>query len=295
MATQTVTELQALQLPLEPQSLNPTPLVSSYATSRHSRESTGPIDRPPIETSPAPESTTVEPATSTTASTLPKGQAIIVIAQLTGLLFFSSFCNGVVVVALPAMQSHLNIQEGLLVWPTSSYYLTAGTCLLLAGSIADVVGAKRMNIIGGFLAAVFTLACGLAQTGDQMIAFRAFQGVTNAIIIPSSVSIISRHVEEGRPRNIGFSCLGFGQPLGFSFGLVLGGVLTDTVGWRPGFYLAGAATFALFLISPWSLPKDSPSVSTSGPSVGKRLAAEIDWFGVFLASVSLATLSYVLA
>lgn len=224
---------------------------------------------------------------------LPKSRAILAIAQVCGQSFFSSFCNGIVVVALPTMQSTLDLQESLLVWPTSSYFLTAGSCLLLAGSIADVVGTKRVNLFGSLFSAIFALACGLARNGAEFIAFRAIQGVTNAITTPSSISIISNNVEEGRPRNIGFGFMGFSQPLGFCFGLVLGGVFTDTVGWRPAFYLAAAASFALFLVSIWALPQDAPP--EAGQSIWRRLALEVDWVGVLFASTALAMMSYVLA
>ncbi|KAK5657300.1 hypothetical protein OQA88_3362 [Cercophora sp. LCS_1] len=272
MATQTITELQAL----EPAVLGITSLKSR--------------DRPPT---PIPEHLSSSEAVAEPTTTLPRARAIIVITELCGVLFFSSFCNGAIVVALPAMQHELHLQEGLLVWPTSSYYLTAGSCLLLAGSIADVAGTKRSNLVGSFLGAIFAMACGLAQTEGQLIAFRALQGITNAIIAPSAVSIISNSVEEGQPRNMGFACMGFSQPLGFGFGMVLAGVLTDTVGWRPTFYLAGAASFAMFLVGIWALPQDRRP--GAGQSILKRLSQEIDWVGVLLASMGLAMLSYVLA
>ncbi|KAF9877853.1 hypothetical protein CkaCkLH20_04429 [Colletotrichum karsti] len=279
MATQTITELQTFEpgssTPIAlPRKSHETPIAGDASTARHA---------------------TLEAETATTATPvlLSKTRSAIVIAQVCGQLFFSSFCNGIIVVALPAMQSTLGLEEGLLVWPSSSYFLTAGSCLLLAGSIADVVGNKRVNLFGSFFAAIFAMACGLARDGGQIIAFRALQGVTNAIITPSSISIISNNVEEGRPRNMGFAFMGFSQPLGFAFGLVLGGVFTDTVGWRPAFYLAASASGALFLLSIWALPRDSRP--ENGTPVWKRLMQEIDSVGVFLASTGLASISYVLA
>ncbi|KAL6786715.1 hypothetical protein J3E68DRAFT_441171 [Trichoderma sp. SZMC 28012] len=221
-----------------------------------------------------------------------KARASFVVAQLLGLNLFSSFCNGVVVVGLPAMAASLHIDEGLLVWPTSVFYLTAGSCLLLAGSITDVIGTKTMILIGALAAAVSAMACGLAQTGGQLIAFRALQGITNAIIVPSSVSIISTSLEEGRPRNLGFACLGFAGPIGFSLGLVLGGVFADSTGWRAAFYLAAATTFALFLVGVWTLPK---AVVRPKKSVWSRILKEVDIIGAFIGTASLAMLSYVLA
>ncbi|KAI1413266.1 MFS general substrate transporter [Hypoxylon sp. FL1857] len=272
MATQTVTELQTFE---------------SYvaASSRKSHES-------PAEASPT-TITLNNTANEAATATLSKTRTTIVIVQLLGVSLFSSFCNGVIVVGLPAMAATLQLQEGLLVWPTSVFYLTAGSCLLIAGSIADVVGPKRVNLVGSLLGAAFALGCGLAQTGGELIAFRALQGVSNAIIVPSSISIISTSMEDGRPRNIGFGCLGFSAPVGFSLGLVLGGVFVDSTGWRPAFYLAGAAGFALFLIGIWALPRDARP--PAGTSVWKRLALDIDWVGAILASTGLATLSYVFA
>lgn len=252
---------------------------------------------PKIEPVSQTEPPAMAPTTMTTTTTVPllrTSRAIIVIIQICGMLFFSSFCNGIIVVGLPAMQHELGLQESLLVWPTSSYYLTAGSCLLLAGSIADVVGTKRVNLVGSLLAAAFALGCGLARTEGQLIGFRAVQGLANAIITPSSISIISNNVKDGRPRNLGFASMGFTQPLGFCFGLVLGGVFIDTVGWRSAFYLAAAASIALVVVGVWALPKDLPN-DTQSRSVWKRLVSEIDWTGVLLASAGLAMLSYVLA
>lgn len=273
MATQTATELQALEPPTAP---------SGPASRKdHEARATGP-GVPPA----------AAPALPGRGS---RGRVVLAVAQVCGLTFLSSFCNGVVVVALPAVQAALpGLRGSLSVWPTSGYYLAAGSCLLLAGSVADVAGPKRVNLVGSFLSAAFALACGLARTGGEMVAFRALQGVTNAIVTPSSISIISGSAEEGRPRNVGFGCLGFSQPLGFSFGLVLAGVFTDTVGWRPAFYLAAATSFTLFLVSIWALPQDTPPEG-GGQSLWRRVASEIDWLGLLLASLGLATLSYVLA
>lgn len=270
MATQVLTQPQSVELP---------PVKAAGTASAEEASS-----EPSRGSSPAED--------SKTAIIHSKVRATLVVAQLLGLNLFSSFCNGVVVVGLPAMATSLHIDEGLLVWPTSVFYLTAGSCLLLAGSVADVVGTKTMSLVGAFTAALTAMACGLAQNGGQLIAFRALQGITNAIIVPSSVSIISTGLEEGRPRNLGFACLGFAGPIGFSLGLVLGGVFADSTGWRAAFYLAAATTFALFLAGVWALPKDAVRARKS---VWSRILTEIDIIGALIGTASLAMLSYVLA
>jgi MFS family permease len=224
---------------------------------------------------------------------LSKSRAVIVITQLISLQLFTSFCNGIIVVGLPAMASALNLEAGLLLWPTSIFYLTAGSCLMLAGSVADVVGTRPVMLAANTLLVASALGCGLARTGGELIAFRGLQGVSSAMAVPASVSIISTSVEYGRPRNFGFGCLGFSGPLGFLLGLVLGGVLVDSVGWRPAFYLAAATSFVLCIIGFWVLPRDPRPRPRR--MIGKQLAFDIDWVGTMVSSTGLTTLSYVLA
>jgi MFS family permease len=253
-----------------------------------------PVPFPPDE-SPASSANTLPDASPVDDATtvLSKNRAIIVITQLVFLQLFSSFCNGIIVVGLPAITNTLKLEGALLFWPTSVFYLTAGSCLMLAGSIADVIGTRLMILAANILLVASALACGVAQTGNELIAFRGLQGVASAIAVPASVSIISTNVAHGRPRNLGFSCLGFASPLGFLLGLVLGGVFVDTVGWRPAFYLAGATTAVSFAFCFWVLPKDRRP--RPARMIWKQLALDIDWVGTIVLSTGIATLSYVLA
>ena len=228
-----------------------------------------------------------------TSTTVPKGRSLIVIIQLAGINFITSFSNGLITVGLPAMAVNLGIQHTLLVWPTAAFALTSGSLLLLAGSFADVIGPKPINVTGCFLVALFTLLSGISRTGMELIMFRALQGMASALTFPSSISIISQAIEPGKRRNIGFACLGLAMPLGFSFGLVLGGVLVSGIGWRAGFYIAGGVGFLLFFVGIWSLPASAKPAQHR--SIWKRLRTEIDWLGVGLSSSCLAIFSYVLA
>lgn len=230
---------------------------------------------------------------STVEDPLPTGRYWLVIAQLAGMNFVNSFSNGLLTVSLPATAENLGLQEGLLVWPASAFFLTSGTLLLLAGSITDVVGPRSINLTGGFFTACFMLACGLSRSGIELIIFRAMQGIANALVVPSGVSIASTSVANGKRRNVGFACLGLSMPLGFSFGLVLGGIFVKTTGWRAGYYVGGAVCFALFVIGVWALPNSARRPEEL--PILHRLAAEIDWTGSLITSVCLATLSYVLA
>jgi MFS family permease len=208
--------------------------------------------------------------------------------------FITSFSSGLVTVGLPAIAAELDLAPGLLVWPSSVVALTSGTCFLLAGSMADVIGPRIVNLTGSFLLAVFMVACGVSQTGIQLIMFRAMQGIATALVVPSSLSIVSAAVEAGRPRNLGFATLGLSMTLGFALGLVLGGIFVSSpLGWRAGFYIGGGLAFLLWIVGIWALPVVQRPPSEA--SVLKRLRTEIDWIGATIASTSLATFSYVLA
>lgn len=168
--------------------------------------------------------------------------------------------------------------------------------LLIAGSIADILGARKVEIVGIWLFGLFTLASGLSTSGVQLVVFRALQGIAMAMHLPASVSLIAAAVPKGRARNIGFACLGLSQPLGFSVGLVLSGVLIDRAGWRSGFYLSGAAMLVIAVMAIWTLPADK--MRTGNGTVRpwwKSLWLDVDWIGGSIASGGLAILAYVLA
>jgi MFS family permease len=209
--------------------------------------------------------------------------------------FFSSFTNGVITVGLPVIARSIDLPRELYLWPSSVYGLTSGAMLLLAGAIADIVGARNVELVGVMLLGIFTLACGLAETGIQLVVFRALQGVAMAMHLPASVSIIAAAVPVGKARNVAFACLGLSQPLGFSVGLVLSGVMIERAGWRSGFYLSGGASLAAAVVAFWSLPKVQTAVTNGSASLWKRVWNEVDWVGGLVASAGFAILAYVLA
>jgi MFS family permease len=208
--------------------------------------------------------------------------------------FFSSFTSGIITVALPAIASSLSIPDSLYLWPSSVYGLTSGAALLMAGSIADLVGARNVELVGILLLSTFVLAQSFSSTGIQFIIFRALQGVALAMHIPASVSLVSAGVPEGRARNFGFGCLGMSQPLGFSVGLVASGIMVERAGWRSAFYLSAAGLFLATIPAFWVLPKVEANRQMER-SVWTSICREIDWVGGGLASGGLAMLAYVLA
>ncbi|KGO78240.1 Major facilitator superfamily domain, general substrate transporter [Penicillium italicum] len=217
-----------------------------------------------------------------------------IITTITGVTFISVSGTGILTTALPRISTDINLHRDLIFWPASVYALSAGCTLLAFGSIADVVGSKRMWLIGSGFSCPLILACGLARTGNQFIIFRALLGLFVAMCLPTSMSLVTASFPPGRKRNIAFAATGMGQPLGYALGLILGGVFTNTIGWRWGFYVTAIIDAVLFVGSILILPSDADSMKLRRETWHK-LAYNIDWVGVAILALAFGLLSYVLA
>lgn len=282
MSTQTETVAEVFEL--QPQ-LKATIRAPSFHEPRPSHNST----------SPRVNSSDVESTSSLQIAKTSNLQLFLAIATPSFVGLIASFTSGIITVGLPIIARSVSLDRSLYLWPSSVYGLTSGAGLLIAGSIADIVGARSVELSGITLLGIFTLACGFAQTGTQLVVFRALQGLALAMHLPASVAIITAAVPSGRARNLGFACLGFSQPLGFAVGLVLSGVMIERAGWRSGFYLAGACTLAVAIAAIWTLPKLKSENKNGVVALWKKVAREIDWIGGLISSGGLAILAYVLA
>lgn len=219
-------------------------------------------------------------------------KSITVIVTLAGISFLNTMGSGILISALPQIADDIGLDEGFLLWPASVYALAAGCLLLIFGSVADVIGAKLVWVTGSFLYVVFTVAVGLSKTGIQIILFRTFLGIAIAMCLPTAVSLITNTFPKGNWRNIAFASNGMGQPLGYSVGLILGGIFTDTIGWRWTFFVSAIINFVISMAAIWVLPS---VYRPSEKSWIRRLIEDIDWVGAFLLSAALGILLYVLA
>lgn len=135
-------------------------------------------------------------------------------------------------IALPSIQTDLEMSSSGLAWVVNSYALAFGGLLLLGGRSGDLFGRRRMFRVG---LAVFTLASllgGLAPSSGLLIAARILQGVGAAIAAPTALSLITVNFPEGKPRNKAMGVYAAMAGLGSTVGLLLGGVLTDYLDWR---------------------------------------------------------------
>jgi EmrB/QacA subfamily drug resistance transporter len=143
----------------------------------------------------------------------------------------------IVNVALPSIKIDLNFSQENLQWVISAYSLVFGGFLLLGGRAADLLGRRRIFIAGLIVFTLASLLSGLAWSEGSLIAFRAFQGLGAAIISPAALSIISTTFAEGKDRNVALGAFGATGGIGGAAGVLLGGILTDTLSWEWIFFV----------------------------------------------------------
>jgi EmrB/QacA subfamily drug resistance transporter len=143
----------------------------------------------------------------------------------------------IVNVALPSIKTHLHFSESSLQWVISAYTLTFGGFLLLGGRAADLLGRRKLFMIGMALFTVASLVCGLSSSAGMLIAARAVQGLGAAIVSPAALSILSTTFAEGRERNTALGVWGAVSGAGAAVGVLAGGVLTSYLGWEWIFFV----------------------------------------------------------
>ena len=138
----------------------------------------------------------------------------------------------IVNVALPTIGDALNFSESDLPWVLNAYVLTFGGFLLLGGRLADFLGRRRMFMFGLVLFALASLAGGFATSAGQLIAARAVQGLGGAILSPAALSILITTFRDGAERNRALGIWGAIAGSAGAAGVLLGGVLTEGLGWE---------------------------------------------------------------
>jgi EmrB/QacA subfamily drug resistance transporter len=173
------------------------------------------------------------------------------ILAIVGAAFFMTVLDVAIVnVAIPSIQTDLNVTETTVQWVLIAYAITFGGFLLLGGRMADLLGRKRIFLVGLVLFIVASLVCGLANNISVLIGARAVQGVGAAIISPAALSIVTTTFEEGAERNKALGIWGALGGSGAAAGVLIGGILTQYLGWEWIFFVnvpVGALVLALAL------------------------------------------------
>ena len=188
---------------------------------------------------------------------------------LLAVAFFMTVIDLTIVnVSLPTIGRDLHFSDTNLQWVVTAYALTFGGFLLLGGRVADLLGRRRVLMVGLSLFTAASLAAGLSTGSAFLIAARAVQGLGAAIMLPAALSIVMNMFDEGTERNKALGIWGGLGAGGATVGMIAGGLLTRYAGWQYIFYLNVPIGIAALALTPRIVP-DS------------RLATVRRWFDAF--------------
>jgi EmrB/QacA subfamily drug resistance transporter len=177
----------------------------------------------------------------------------------TSLLLDFSIVN----VALPSIERELHMPPDAVQWIVTGYAISFGGLLILGGRAADLLGRRRMFVIGLIAFALASLAGGLAQDPVLLIAARVIQGAGAAIVAPAALSLITTSFPEGAERTRAIGLYGAISSVGFVSGQVLGGVLVEFTSWRAVFLVNVPVGLAAAALAPAILGTAAKTKATS--------------------------------
>jgi EmrB/QacA subfamily drug resistance transporter len=185
-------------------------------------------------------------------------------------------------VALPTIGRSLGISQDSLSWVVTAYALTFGGFLLLGGRLADLLGRRRVFMGGLMVFALASLVGGFAESEGMLIAARAVQGLGAAILSPAALSIITTTFRDGSERNKALGVWGAVAGSGGAAGVLLGGVLTEYLGWE----------WVLWVNVPIGIVAAAIAPSLIGESRSESETRSFDFAGAFSVTAGLSLLVY---
>jgi EmrB/QacA subfamily drug resistance transporter len=168
----------------------------------------------------------------------------------------------IVNIALPSIGEDVGISQENLSWVVNGYVLTFGGFLLLGGRMADLLGRRRIFMAGLVIVAVASLFAGFAPNEGVLIAARAAQGLGAAIIAPSALSIVTTIFRDGSERNKALGAWGAVAGSGGAAGVLLGGVLTDGLGWEWVMWVNVPVALVVLALTPGLIPESRSESQT---------------------------------
>ena len=168
----------------------------------------------------------------------------------------------IVNIALPSIGKDVGISQENLSWVVNGYVLTFGGFLLLGGRMADLLGRRRIFMAGLIVVAVASLFAGFAPSEGALIAARAGQGLGAAIIAPSALSIVTTIFRDGSERNKALGAWGAVAGSGGAAGVLLGGVLTDGLGWEWVMWVNVPVSLIVLALAPALIPESRSESQT---------------------------------
>jgi EmrB/QacA subfamily drug resistance transporter len=191
----------------------------------------------------------------------------------------------IVNVALPTIGRDLHLSESRLQWVVTAYALAFACLLLLGGRAADLLGRRRLLMVGLGVFTAASLGAGVAASGAFLIAMRGLQGLGAALVLPAAMSIVMEMFGEGPERNKALGIWGGMGALGGTVGLLAGGVLTTYVGWPWIFLVNVPIGLAVLIVAPTMVPE----------SRAERPHRRYDPFGACAVTAGLLILIYAIS
>ena len=204
-----------------------------------------------------------------------KALALLSLAQ-----FLIIMDTSIIGVALPAIQQQFGFSQSDLQWIFSAYVIVFGGLLLLGGRLSDILGQRRIFVIGFAILTAASVLAGLAPNGTMLIAARALQGIGAALIAPSAMSIVMSLFTIPAERNKAMGFWGAAAPAGGTAGVFLGGIITAYVDWSWVFLVNIPIGIAVLALTGMLLPHD------------KRHKGRVDYLGAFSITGALILLVY---
>lgn len=195
-----------------------------------------------------------------------RGRALALLSLAQFLIIMDTSIIGV---ALPAIQQQFGFSQSELQWIFSAYVIVFGALLLLGGRLSDIIGQRRIFVIGFAILTAASVLAGLAPSGSVLIAARALQGVGAALIAPSALSIVMNLFTVPSERNKAMGFWGAAAPAGGTAGVFLGGIVTAWVDWSWVFLVNVPVGIAVLALTWKLLPH------------GTRHKGRVDYLGAF--------------
>ncbi|MFG2597292.1 MFS transporter [Streptomyces sp. NPDC048462] len=199
---------------------------------------------------PPAQEAVIPPAPTPPAQDRLSGRARLVLLVLCAAQFMVSLDFSVLNVALPVLGDDLGLSRSGLQWAITAFALPSGGFLLLFGRIADLYGRRRMFLTGLAVFGAASLLATLAWNPAVFLTGRALQGLGAAVIVPTGMSLLTTTFPEGPLRDRALGISGTLLSLGFTVGMVAGGTLTDTLGWRSTMGLLTVTAVAVLATAP---------------------------------------------
>ena len=206
-----------------------------------------------------------------------KALALLSLAQ-----FLIIMDTSIIGVALPEIQQQFGFTQSDLQWIFSAYVIVFGALLLLGGRVSDIIGQRRIFVIGFAILTAASVLAGLAPNGTILIAARALQGVGAALIAPSALSMVMNLFTIPSERNKAMGFWGAAAPAGGTAGVFLGGILTAYVDWSWVFLINVPIGIGVLTLSGALLPKDE----------NKKQTGRVDYPGALSITGALVLLVY---